>query len=110
MRRDLHFGLNDVFFPIPFGGGNIPRQAEVFQGGKSNVVSTTYARFQHAATPDWSVTRLRDVMNFPCLAEPSNSANFDIDDAACAGLQCNSGVATATNGLIETNRSLELAL
>src|SRR5580700_7512802 len=88
-RRYLNFRIDDVFLPVAFGGGDGSGQAEVLQRGKRDVVGAADAGFEHATAPDWDLLGVADVVDFHGFAETADPADFDVDDAACAGLDGN---------------------
>src|SRR5580704_4434630 len=68
------------------------------------------ARFEHAAAPDRNLLGVADVVNLLGFAESSYTSNFDIDEAACAGLDRNGRSAGADDRLIEANGGAQLLL
>src|SRR5215469_18359235 len=110
LGRNLDLGVDDVFFPIAPGGGDVPRETEVFERGEGDVVGAPDAGFEHASAPDGNVADLADVMNFPGFAEAAQASNLDVDDAAGAAFDRGGGIARAFDRLVKTDGGVQFAL
>src|SRR6185369_17619494 len=54
--------------------------------------------------------RRTDVMSSNGFGEAADSAEFDVDDPACSGLDCRGGISGVKDGFVETQRGLQLRL
>src|SRR5437899_4265212 len=63
LRRDFHFGFDDVGFPVAAAGGNVTGKRKIGQRRERNIVSATDAGFQHPAAPDRYLALLAEVVD-----------------------------------------------
>src|SRR5207245_73749 len=110
LRRDGHFGIDDVFGPIALAGGDITGKREVRQGGEGDVMRAADAGFEHAAAPHRNAVIAAEVVDAPRRGESAHTAQLHIDDAAGAQRNGRLRVLFGMDAFIETDRRLELAL
>src|SRR5258707_203622 len=109
-RRNLHFGLDHVFGPIALARGDISRQRIAGQGRNSNVVRAADAAFQHSAAPYGNVFREAVRLNLASARMAAHTAELNIDNARSTEFNGGLRIAQMPNGLVKTQRGLQLLL
>src|SRR5205814_8339293 len=85
-------------------------KAEVWERGQRNIVGPANTGFEHASAPDGNIALETLVMEGDGFGEPTNPANFNINDPARTERDCLFCVAAVADGFIEANRSFQLPL
>src|SRR5580658_2947364 len=68
------------------------------------------ARFEHAPAPYRNLLGAANVVNLFGFAESAYASDFDVDDAACPGLERNGRGTCADDRFIEANRGAQFFL
>ena|SRR5580692_820285 len=110
LRRDLNFGLDDIFIPVSLACGNISWKRETHERRHRDVVRPPNTGLQHSAAPDRNGVRAADLLNTPRFAVPPDAPELNINDPA--GFQFDGGesVPRIINAFIQANRGLNLRL
>src|SRR5947199_8405877 len=110
IRRDFDRRIDDVLRPITLTRRDIARQCKIHETGKSDVMCSPDARFQHAGTPDRNSVIAANVMHGPGLPVPANAAELDVDDFASTDLYRFAGILGGMDRFIEADRRLDMFL
>src|SRR5262249_28362697 len=110
LRRNLHFWLDHVFDPVAFACGDIAGQRVTGKGRNGNVMRASDSAFKHTATPngDFSCEAAGVYVTRAVMA--AHASELDIDDAGGVKFNGSLNVAQVVDGLVETQRCLQLLL
>jgi hypothetical protein len=110
LRRDLNFGLDDIFVPISLARGNISRKRETRERGHRDVVRPPNTSLQHSATPDRNGVLAADLLDPPRFAVAADPPELNINDPAGFQFDGRESVPRIINAFIQTDRGLDLRL